>query len=138
MQPLPQKSIVEVDIRVSAEINISALAARQKVNSFVISEISYMMHAETPVLMLDQTMCWRVPIVLSLTSIGDVGEVGAIDVDVQTGQMKITPQLIASIESRADHLAKRSADSYFPYRSSLRARKINLICVPINGKNCRI
>jgi hypothetical protein len=105
VESLPKAGRLEVDIKVSADINISAYAARQKVNSFVLSEISYMMHAGDPVLVLEERICWRVPVILSLTSRGDVGEVGTIDIDVETGQLHVTPQLIAEINARAEGLA---------------------------------
>jgi len=52
-----------------------------------------------------ERICWRVPVILSLTSQGDVGEVGTIDVDVETGQLHINPQLITEINTRAEGLA---------------------------------
>jgi hypothetical protein len=96
---------MEVDIKVTADVNISAYVAKQKVNSFVLSHISYMMHAGEPLLVLDECICWCVPVILSLTSKGDVGEVGKIDVDVETGQMYITPQLVTEINAHAEGLA---------------------------------
>jgi len=109
MEALPRTGRLEVDIKVRADMNISAFAAKQKVNGFVLSDISYMMHAGDPTLILTERICWRVPIILSLTSRGDVGEVGAIDVDVETGQMRVTPQLIAEINARAQGLALSAA-----------------------------
>jgi hypothetical protein len=109
VESLPKTGRLEVDIKVTADVNISAYAARQKVNSFVLSEISYMMHAAEPSLILSDRIYWRVPVVLSLTSMGDAGEVGAIDVDIESGQMHISPQQIAEIEARAADLASRSS-----------------------------
>ena len=108
VESLPKTGRLEVDIKVTADVNFSAVASRQKVNSFVLSEISYMMHAGTPMLIVGERICWRVPVILSLTTQGDVGEVGAIDVDVETGQMLVTPQLLAEINSRAELLAAYS------------------------------
>ncbi len=105
VESLPKTGRLEVDIKVSADVNISAYAARQKVNAFVLSDISYMMHAGEPALIVAERIRWRVPVILSLTSRGDVGEVGAIDVDVETGQMHVTPQLIMEINARAQGLA---------------------------------
>jgi hypothetical protein len=102
---LPHTGRLEIDIKVSADINISAYAAQQKVNDFVLSDISYMMHAGKAQLILGERIYWRVPVILSLTRHGDVGEVGVIDVDVETGQMHITPQYIAEINTRAENLA---------------------------------
>lgn len=111
VQTLPSTGRLEVDIRVRAEMNISAYAARHKVNSFVLDEISYMMHAGEPVLVLADRIFWRVPVILSLKSRGDVGEVGVIDVDVETGQMQVTPKLLSEITARAESLALRSTSA---------------------------
>jgi hypothetical protein len=111
MELLPKTGRLEVDIKVAADVNISAYAARQKVNDMVLSDISYMMHAGNPTLLLSERICWRVPVILSLTSRGDVGEVGAIDVDVETGQMHVTPQLMADINARAEGLALSAASA---------------------------
>jgi hypothetical protein len=102
LESIPKTGRLEIDIKVSADVNVSAFTARQKANNFVLSEISYMMHAGDPTLVLRERICWRVPIILSLTSRGDVGEVGHIDVDVETGQIDISPQQIAEIEARAE------------------------------------
>jgi hypothetical protein len=85
-------------------MKLSAAAARQKVNAFVLSHVSYMMHAGEPVLVSGRRTRWRVPVILSLTSCGDVGEVGAIEVDVETGQMQTSPELLVEINERAEML----------------------------------
>ncbi len=108
-ESLPKSGQPEMDIKVTANVNVSADAARQKVNGFVLSDISYMMHAGAPTVVVAERICWRVPVVLSLTSRGDVGEVGAIDVGVETGQMHVTPQLMAEINARATGLALSAA-----------------------------
>jgi hypothetical protein len=100
---------LEIDIKVTADINVSAYAARQKVNSFILSEVSYMMHAGEPSLVVSEMICWRVPVVLSLTSRGDIGDVGAIDVNAETGQMYTSPQLIDEVNARAEGLVTRFA-----------------------------
>jgi hypothetical protein len=90
-------------------MNVSAKVARQKVNAFVLGQVSYMMHAGEPVLVGGLRDRWRVPVVLSLTSCGDVGEVGAIEVDVETGQMQINPELVVEMNRRAEMLAPGAA-----------------------------
>jgi hypothetical protein len=88
-------------------MNISTFAARQKVNGFVLSEISYLMHAGEPTLIVDDRIYWRVPVILSQTSKGDIGEVGSIDVDVETGQLLLSPKQLSEIEARAENLISR-------------------------------
>lgn len=111
IESLPKRGRLEVDIKVVADVNISAYAARQRVDDFVVSDISYMMHAGDAELVLAERICWRVPIILSLTSQGDVGKVGVIDVDVETGQMHVTPQLIAEMNAHAEALALGAAST---------------------------
>ena len=82
VESLPKTGRLEVEIKVAADINVSAYAARRKINDFVLSDVSYMMHAGDAVLVVGKRICWRVPVILSLTSRGDVGEVGAMDWDV--------------------------------------------------------
>ena len=74
IERLPPSGRVEIAISVAADVNISAMAARQKVNDFVLSEISYMMHAGEPESVVSDRALLRVPVILSLTSHGDVGE----------------------------------------------------------------
>lgn len=111
LEALPKTGRLEVEIKVTADVNISAYAARQKVNGFVLSEISYMMHAGAPILVVAERICWQVPVILSLTSRGDVGEVGVIEVDVETGQLHINPQLIMEIQARAQGLTHHTAST---------------------------
>ncbi len=104
VNPLPQTGHLEIDIKVSADINISAYAAKQKVSEYVLSNISYMLHAGEAQLILTERIYWRILIILSLTRYGDVGEVGIIDVDAETGQMQLSPQHLKEIETRAENL----------------------------------
>ena len=68
-------------------------------------EISTNMHGGTPRLVVGERICWRVPVILSMPPTGDRGEVGAIDVDVETGQLIVTHTLIEEIQQRAECLA---------------------------------
>jgi hypothetical protein len=86
-------------------MNVSAESARKVVDAFVLSHVSYMMHAGEPLLVSGRQLRWRVPVILSLTSCGDVGEVGTIDVDATSGQMQIDPQLLRELNQRAQMLA---------------------------------
>lgn len=60
-----------------------------------------------PVLVLGPRVSWRVPIHLTFPSFGDAGQVGTIDVDVETGQPEITEAIIQEIESHAEDIAQR-------------------------------
>lgn len=105
----PKSGQLSVNIQLSATINVTAFSARQKVAGFVADEISTHLHGGDPVLVLGERICWRVPVILSLPPTGDRGEVGFIDVDVETGQLSVSPDRIEEIENRAHYLASSSA-----------------------------
>jgi hypothetical protein len=107
----PGSGQLTLDIRVSAEVNISAEVARRKVTGFVADTISTTMHGGEPTLTIGERICSRIPVILSMPPIGDRGEVGAVEVDVETGQMNITTALIEEIERRAEYLATRSSSA---------------------------
>lgn len=100
---------LSVHIEVAADMNISAFAARQKVTGFVADEISTQLHGKEPTLVVGERIRWRVPVWLSLPPSGDLGEVGSIEVDVESGQLEITEALIQEITLRASDLANRTA-----------------------------
>jgi hypothetical protein len=108
---IPSSAQVSIDIHLSATVNVTAFSARQKVTGFVVDQISTNMHATNPTLIMGERIFWRVPIVLSLPPEGDIGEVGAIDVDVESGQLQITPTLIQEIERRAEFLTANTPSS---------------------------
>ncbi len=104
----PRADQLAIDIKLSVTVNITAFAARQKVNGFVVDEISVNMHGAEPTLIVGPRLTWRVPIVLSMPPRGDLGTVGEIDVDVTTGEILYTRALIAEIQQRARELVARS------------------------------
>jgi hypothetical protein len=106
---MPQAGQLAIDIRLSATVNVTAFSARQKVTGFVADEISTNMHGGEPRLIVGERIYWRVPVVLSMPPSGDRGEVGTINVDVETGQLAVTRALIEEIERRAEYLAAHPA-----------------------------
>ncbi|MCP4360497.1 MAG: hypothetical protein GY796_21010 [Chloroflexi bacterium] len=110
----PESGQLSVNIQLSATVNVTAFSARQKVTGFVADEISTQMHAGDPVLIMGKRICWRVPVILSLPPTGDRGEVGSIDVDVETGQLLITPTLIQEIEDRVNDPAFKKVPQLIP------------------------
>ena len=102
---------LSVHIEVSADMNISAFTARKKVTRFVVDEVSTQMRGGEPTLVVGERIRWRVPVRLSLPPTGDLGEAGAIEVDVETGQLEITEALIQEITLRATELANRTSHS---------------------------
>jgi len=100
---------VEISVKVTTDVNVTAFTAQQKVSGFVLSEVSNLMHGDKPVLVVGERLYWRVPVILSMPPDGDLGQVGEIDVDAESGEMQVTQALIGEIRERAQALADRSA-----------------------------
>jgi len=106
----PTRGQVLVDVRVRAELNISAFVARQKVTGYVLDHVSDHMGSDEPSLVVDgERFLWRVPIYLSVLPHGRLGQVGAIDVDAQTGQLLVTQELVEEMQRHAQVLVERAA-----------------------------
>ena len=107
----PESSNLEINIRLSAKVNITAFSARQKVTGYLVDEISTNLHGGEPQLVVGEHIRWRVPVILSMPPSGDREEVGLIDVDIVTGQLLVNRTIIEEIKGRAQHLASRSTSS---------------------------
>jgi hypothetical protein len=106
---LPQGATVSIRIEVTAPLNITAYVARQKVNAFVIMEVSSQLRSEQPDLRVGERLCWSVPVVLGFPDRGIVGKVGEIQVDATTGELLVEKDTIQRMSDAADRLAERSS-----------------------------
>lgn len=84
---LPEKGKVELKIDRSFEIKVTAEEARRKVNRWLLNEVSYLIAADPPTLVVAERVVWRVPAWIGFPHTGRAGVVGAVDVDVETGEM---------------------------------------------------
>ena len=104
----PKKGkMINLKVERSFAVNLSAQEAKRKVNGWLLMEVSTMIGAEEPTLAIgQQSVVWRVPIIFTAPHVGKVGEIGRIDVDVQTGEMYKMAVCKAEIEAEAKRLAK--------------------------------
>lgn len=100
---------LDIDVKVSAQVNVTAFTAQRKVSKLVLGQISHLLFGDTPSLVLSDRACWRVPVRLALPTTGPVGIVGEIDVDLQTGEVLVSETVLQEIEARAADLARRHA-----------------------------
>ena len=88
---LSSTGLVELHLDYTFELKISAEEARRQVHSWLVGEVSYMIRAGEPTLVISEsesstrTAFWRVPAILTATHLGDVGVAGYVDVEVETG-----------------------------------------------------
>lgn len=96
-----------VEARVSWQI--SPDMARRKVTRFVGDEIGNLLFGGQPLLVVGESIRWRVPIQLAYRNLGTVGEAHYLDVNAVTGEILYTPDDLEIIRTHADLLAKRYA-----------------------------
>lgn len=105
---LPRSGRLQVDIRLSAEINVTAPIARRKVNAFLATHVGNLLLADEPSLTVGERIVWRVPVDLTCPPEGRLGRVGEIDVDVETGELLLDEVQIEAIKRHARRLATGS------------------------------
>ncbi|MCA9998197.1 MAG: hypothetical protein KDE56_20690 [Anaerolineales bacterium] len=107
---LPERGPVNLHLDVATTINISAKEAQRKVSVFVGNTIADLLTGEMPSLVWQRNMAfWRVPVILSSRSMGRIGIVGTIDVNVYNGNLHINDQIIEEIEENAQRFAAGAA-----------------------------
>jgi hypothetical protein len=106
---LPRSGRVDVDIHVSADIQVSASTAQRRVSRLVIGEIGNLLYGGEPTLIVGERLRWHVPIMLAYPDTGPLGSVGDLDVDVETGEVLATPEHLAEIKAYAQLIAQRAA-----------------------------
>jgi hypothetical protein len=90
-------------------VNTTPLIARQKANRYVGGEITMMMGGREPALVYSGgRLVWRVPIVFTSPFRGQLGVVGALDVDAHTGVLQIPPNFEKSVTEKAYAILKDS------------------------------
>ncbi len=77
---------IHFNLHVAVTLHVSADDARRLVNRQIVTELGTGLGAQKPELAIrGQQTIWIVPIVLSLPRLGELGQVGTIEVDAQTG-----------------------------------------------------
>ena len=104
--PLLARGAAQVDIRlhVSAQVNITPFVARQKVSLLMLDRVGNLLHGGEPELLVSERLYWRVPVLLSIPSRGLVGQVSAVSVDAQTGEVLADDTLLKDIAEHARRL----------------------------------
>ena len=105
---VPEGAKLDINISLSAQANITAFVARQKVTQFAMREISNQLRGDTPDLLVGDRLCWSVPVVLTSPAKGTIGRVGEIRVDAGTGEILADAATVQGIADHAERLAQRS------------------------------
>ena len=89
-----------------AEVTISPVMAQRRAKGYLTAEVALAFRPGDPVLVMGSRQVWRMPVYLHLRGCGQVGHLGAIDVDALSGEvLPLTQNQIAAMQERADELA---------------------------------
>lgn len=109
---LPETGTVRLKLDRIFTINISATEARRKVSNWLAWEVTMTLMGQEPSLVIGEPVVWRVPVVFTAGHVGVVGGVGAIDVEVESGEI-LRPE---GIEEAMLCEAKKLAKDLPPYQ----------------------
>ena len=104
-----------MEAQFSGEIVVPPGLARQRANGYLAREVALFVIAGEPLLILGERPRWQIPALLRLRGLGNVAQVGVIDVDAQTGKVRqLSPDEIHLLREHAHDLATRLSPSPEP------------------------
>lgn len=106
---LPAQAEVRIEVSVTARLTVTATTAQRKVSRLVLERIGNLLYGEAPNLVAGQRLRWRVPVWLGSPTRGPLGQIGALDVDAQSGELLFTEAQLDELAARAHDLAQHSS-----------------------------
>lgn len=92
------------------EIAVSPIVAKRRANVYLAMHVTMMTLPGTPSLVLCNRPVWRFPVYFNYPRLGEIGTLGSIEVDAQTGEViQLTPEQIVTMQERANAIATRLA-----------------------------
>ena len=105
---LPPQAEVKIELSLTAQVNITDVTAQRKVSKLLLDDVGNLLYGERPSLVVGRRLLWRVPVWLGSPTRGPIGQVGALDVDAQTGEILFTQEMLEEIAERGNALAQRA------------------------------
>lgn len=106
---LPAEAQLKIELSLTAQVKITHVTAQRQVSKLLLDQAGNLLYGERPSLVVGQRLVWRVPVWLALPTTGPLGQVGALDVDAQTGEILFAQQILDEIVERGNVLAQRAA-----------------------------
>jgi hypothetical protein len=85
----PAGGRVTIHIEVTQDLNISAFAARQKANRYLLMQVGDQTVSGEPELVVGARIGWRLPVLLAPSMRGVMGTIGHLVVDAETGEITL-------------------------------------------------
>ena len=95
---------LNIQVSVAAVINIKAKTAQRKATTWLVSEVGNMLISGMPQLVISKNAVWRVPVLLTSSRSGILGQVGSVDVDAESGELMTSNELRVQILSNVQNL----------------------------------
>ncbi|NJM40417.1 MAG: hypothetical protein HC853_06455 [Anaerolineae bacterium] len=102
IEPQQPNSPVHLHVELVTTLNVSGVDARKRANRVILDQMTTGLAARVPELAVSASsseISWRVPIILSLPKLGDVGQVGTISINAKTG-------VVSSSQAELDHMLR--------------------------------
>ena len=105
------KDKLQLEVKLSVTLGITAEQAKRKLTRFLMDEVSLLINPQSPLLVVvDQnTIFWRFPLIFSMGPRGRLGQVGEVDVDALTGELLLDEKQLTEIKTHARLLAQSPA-----------------------------
>ena len=114
IEPQQPNSPVHLHVELVTTLNVSGVDARKQANRVILDQMTTGLATRMPELAISASSAeinWRVPIMLSLPNLGDVGQVGSISVNAKTGD-------VSSSQADIDHMLRIAEMLYVGATSS--------------------
>lgn len=107
--PAPEKGQFAIDVQQVVDVKLSADEAQKRCRIWLMDEINMGFVSGTPEFMIgeDGRAVWHIPIIRTAPHVGHVGEVGHVDMDVQTGEIVVEDDEIEMWYVRGDKLSHK-------------------------------
>ena len=114
-EPSAKSGPFHVEVHFMGEIKVSPAEARRRAAGFLGTEVSMMILAKEPTLVVGERPFWQSPACLYLPELGEVATVGSVDVDALTGEVIApSPEQIVEMQNRANVIASRLTPATAP------------------------
>lgn len=96
---------LRLEVNTSTTLRVSAQQAKRRLTRYLMDNMSRFLHPEDPLLVIidEQQIHWRFPVVLSMGRHGRLGQVGELHVDARTEQIIVSETLIEATTHAAAH-----------------------------------
>jgi hypothetical protein len=99
---------LNVQILVEAVVNVDGKHTRRRATAWLASDVGNMLIAGDPRLVISRITVWRLPVLLTSSEKGIVGEVGFVDVDASSGELVFSDDLHTQILNNVNRLIRQS------------------------------